>query len=65
MYNMDGPRGYYSKWNKPDRERQIKKKFYDKRKKKTNILWFHVMYTLKKSNEQIYQNQTITGTEIK
>ena len=25
MYNMDGPRGYYSKWNKPDRKRQIKK----------------------------------------
>lgn len=21
--SMDGPRGYYDKWNKPDRERQI------------------------------------------
>ena len=21
--NMDGPRGYYAKWNKSDRERQI------------------------------------------
>ena len=22
-WNMDGPRGYYAKWNKADRERQI------------------------------------------
>lgn len=50
--NMDGPRGYYSEWNKPDR-------------KKTNILWFHVIYNLKNSNEQTYQKQTIIGTENK
>ena len=40
VHNMDGPRGYYAKWNKSDRERQI---LYD----------FTYMWNLKnKTNEQ-------------
>ena len=39
--NMDGPRGYYAKWNESDRERQI---LYD----------FTYMWKLKnKTNEQM------------
>ena len=38
--NMDGPRGYYAKWNKSDRERQ-------------NTIWFHLCVESKnKTNEQ-------------
>ena len=42
---MDGPKGYYAKWNKSDRERQI-------------MHGSTYMWTLKrqKKNEQIQQN---------
>ena len=43
--NMDGPRGYYAKWNKSDRERQI---LYD------FIYMWNVKYN---SNEQTYPNR--------
>ena len=43
---MDGPRGYYAKWNKSDRERQ---KPYD----------FTYLWTLKyDTNELIYKTET-------
>ena len=40
--NMDGPRGYYAKWNKSDRERQIPYNFIyvwnlKSKNKETNI----------------------------
>ena len=43
---MDGPRGYHTKWNKPERERQIP----------YNIIY---MWNLKfDTNELIYETET-------
>ena len=48
---MDGPRGYYAKWNKSDRERQI---LHD----------FIYMWNLKnKTNEQTEQKQSYSYRE--
>ena len=51
---MDGPGGYYAKWNKSDRERPI---LYDSM----------CMWSLKnKTNEEIIQNRnTVIDTEDK
>ena len=43
---MDGPRDYHSKWNKPDRERQIS---YD-----ISYMW----YLKNSTNELIYKTET-------
>ena len=44
-HSMGGPRGYYAKWNKSDRERQI---LYD----------FTYMWNLKKTKQTCKHNQT-------
>ena len=48
--NMDGPRGYYAKWNKSNRERQI-------------LLWFH-LYVKSKQNEQISSVQSLSRVRL-
>ena len=52
---MDGPKGYYSNWNKSDR------------KKKKKIPWFHlpVESKINKKNKTKQKEQTDTDTENK
>ena len=45
LWNMDGTRGYYAKWNKSDRERQV---LYD----------FTYMWKLKKTKQMNKHNKT-------
>ena len=39
---MDGPRNYYTKWSKPDRERQISYCLYVEPKKEKYYKWTHI-----------------------
>ena len=48
MWRMDGPRGYYVRWNKSDRERQIPHSSINMQNLKNKI------------NEQIRQRQSHT-----
>ena len=48
--NMDGPRDYHTKWNKPDRERELS---YD-----ITYMW-NLKYN---TNEHIYETETYTQT---
>ena len=49
--NMDGPRGYYAKWNKSDRE-------------KTNTTWFHLYVEFKQQNKH-NKTETVADTKNK
>ena len=49
--NVDGPRGYYTKWSKSERER--------------NTVWFHLYADSEKKMNKHNQPETVTDTESK